>query len=148
MIIKSLVQKLFLSMGLCLAMLFTSGVAKAQNDAVSAAKNYLTGRKILLSWRQGGAIYGTYYFVWIDHCNSIYGLVGNSERHTIMDNTERKSWREAGYWDVVQYQSQIAIRYRSTTGRESAIPVAFTNDGRIIARNGGTITLQGHANCR
>ncbi len=69
------------------ALLFSTFVApvRAQEQAV---KKTLAGQRLLLTYREGGALYGTYYFLDVHFCASgSYMTFGQSRKTTVLDNT-------------------------------------------------------------
>jgi hypothetical protein len=118
------------------------------DEAVEQVRQQLNGQRVLVSWRDGGVVYGTYYFQEIEYCNSAYRLVGQSEKHTVEDNIQRNSWQEEGAWQVMRYQDQIVIHYRPLGGEEYFVPVNISTDGTIIILwNGVSTTPRGKASC-
>jgi len=116
-------------------------------DPLDTIAQTLRGKHFLLTWRDGGAVYGTYHFVHVHYCRSEhYFLFGQSERNTILDNTERRSWQEEGVWEIIQQRGVPAIRYSATSGEQATIPLSIAPDG-TISIEGTSISFQGPAQC-
>ena len=66
----------------------------AQSDAqVSAIDRYLSGRRFLVSYREGGPVYGSHIFLDVHYCSSgQYLLAGESRRQTVLDNWQVNRW--------------------------------------------------------
>lgn len=126
----------------------SGGVARDAGER--RIKQYLVGRKILVSWREGGVQLGTFFFEEIHFCTVDYYLrFGRSEKTTILDNIQRSSWQAAGKWDVVQTPAGVAVLYRSTHGNEDYMRIDIRSDGRIVSPiDGVTIVPQGGAQCQ
>jgi hypothetical protein len=118
-----------------------------QIDESDQITQSLTGQNLLLTWREGEAVYGTYFFVEVHFCSeNDFILYGRSERNTVLDNLQVNTWQSAGTWDIVRLQGQIGIQYQMTTGESSFTPIALRSDGTISAQ-GVSITPQGQAQC-
>jgi len=117
---------------------------------VDQVEQALNGQKILYSWREGEAVYGTYFFETVHYCDmNYYILYGQSERTTILDNVQRNSWQAEGQWDVTRNQGQLGVHYQPRSGQDSFIPFDIQRDGRIYVDIANvSITHQGQAECR
>lgn len=118
------------------------------DDEVQHLKQYLTGQRLMVSYREGGAAYGTHIFLDIHYCPSgQYLLYGQSRKQTVLDNWQVNNWEDYGRWDVVRYQGQVGIGYVSTQGQTDFIPVQIRADGSLWAGEGVSIQRQGRAQC-
>lgn len=116
-----------------------------EGDAVEQA---LIGQKILFSWREGEAVYGTYSFEEYHFCNrNNYLLVGYSERNTILDNVQRNSWQNEGRWEVRREQGQIGVFFQPNSGQGYFYPLRLESNGRLTNPY-ASVSRAGRAACR
>ena len=100
----------------------------------------LTGKKVLVTYRNGGPIYGTYYFLEVHFCTTTYyQLFGQSRKQTIMDNEQVYNWQEGGRWKVIRNQGVTSIHFQSTSGANYFIP---------LYSSFYSVQVQGRATCR
>jgi hypothetical protein len=122
---------------------------KAQTiPTIAEVKQFLTSKNLLISYREGGAVYGTYYFMDIHYCPSgKYWLNGKSVKQTVMGNEQHNNWQEAGTWKVVDYQGKIGVHYINVNGQQSFTPVYRQANGRYFIGEGVSYSIQGAAVC-
>ncbi len=121
----------------------------AQNvPTVNELNSYLKNQKFLVSYREGGVVYGTYYFLEIHYCpNGTYGLYGRSIKKTVLDNEQRNNWKEFGAWKVVSNRNLTGIQYVTNKGLQNFVPIYKLSDGSYYISEGISITRQGLASC-
>ena len=126
------------------------GPAQAQSDPqLKAISQYLSGRRFLVTYREGGAAYGTHNFLDVHYCaNGEFILFGKSERQTVMDNWQRNSWEDAGRWEVVRFQGRAGVRWVSRSGKIDFAAVEILPGGRLWAGEGVSVQPQGPARCK
>jgi len=112
----------------------------------SEVQNFLSNNKILITYREGEVLYGTYFFIEIHYCPNGYGLYGNTIKKTVLGNEQRSNWQEFGTWKVVTQDELVGIHYTTTNGIENFVPVYIYNDNFFI-REGLTVLNQGPATC-
>jgi hypothetical protein len=124
--------------------------AQAQTDPQLIAINkYLSGRRLLVTYREGGAVYGTHNFLDVHYCaNGEFILFGRSERQTVLDNFQRSSWEDTGRWEVVRLQGRAGVRWVSRSGKVDFAALEILPDGRLWAGEGVSIQPQGPARCK
>lgn len=117
---------------------------------VEQIKRYLSGRKLQISYRNGGPLYGTTYVKEVHLCPSgQYFESGFSERQTVLDNFQRGNWQDHGTWDVVMISGQVCLSSRSLAGGASGYaPIRILPDGRIWLGDEVTVQRMGRAECR
>ena len=116
---------------------------------VERIKGNLSGQKILITYREGGAVYGTYFFEEVHLCQSgNYMSFGQSRKRTILDNEQVNNWQNNGTWDVVPSQGQVLLRTRSASGKQESVPIRLLPDGRLWIDDRISIQRQGRAECR
>ena len=128
---------------------FTISTMSAQTiPTVEEVQNFLSNQNILLTYREGEAIYGTYYFVEIHYCPQGYGLYGRSEKQTVLGNVQRNSWQEFGTWKVIEQAGTVGVYTVATTGQQNYTPVYKLANGDFFIAQGITIVKQGPAICQ
>ena len=140
-----------LVMGLFLATLisFSSFEGNAQTiPTESELQEFLNNQQLLITYREGEALYGTYYFLEIHYCpNGYYGLYGSTVKRTVLDNEQRSNWQEYGSWKVMSQNGQVGLHYAATNGNQQFVPVYKLANGDFFIREGISIVKQGQAIC-
>ena len=133
-----------------LILVLATGVAFAQTDGnVQEVRRFFSGQRMLVSYRNGGAVYGTYVFLDVHLCESgRYMLFGQSRKQTVLDNEQVNNWRDNGVWDVTTFQGEAVLQYVSASGERNAVPVRLQPNGRVWLGNGVSVQRQGGAQCR
>jgi len=122
------------------------GLAQSEAETV---RLLLSGRTMMVTYRDGGPIYATYQQIYVSFCPSgSYFSQGGSSRTTILENQERRSFSDQGTWSVSELGNLVAVQYRSVSGQVTAFLVHLLPNGRIWAGTGITVDPQGPAPCR
>jgi len=122
---------------------------KPQDHQVQLIKQYFNGHKVLISYREGGPLYGTDFLAEIHFCPSgQYISFGQSYKQTILDNVQENNWEEYGQWEVISFQGQATLQFLSTSGERNFLPIPLLPDGRVWIGDGVSIERQGRAQCR
>lgn len=124
--------------------------APAQNDSAQALKTYLDGQKFLVTYRQGGPVYGTYFFLEVHLCRSgNYITYGQSRKQNVVfDRTEQvHRWTDRGRWETGFYGGQLGVQYISMSGQVGVCPVRIGPNGEIYTNNGMSVVRKGAAQC-
>jgi hypothetical protein len=109
----------------------------------------LSGRTMMVTYRDGGPIYGTYQQIYVSFCPSgNYFSQGGSSRTSILKNQEGRSVSDQGTWSVSELGNLVAVQYRSLSGQVTAFLVNLRPNGRIWAGTGITVIPVGPAPCR
>ena len=109
---------------------------------------FLNGKQLMITYREGEALYGTYYFIEVHYCpNGYYGLYANTVKRTVLGNEQKGGWQEYGQWQVQNHQGQVGIFYLSTAGVQQFIPIYKLPNGDFFVREGVTIVKKGDAIC-
>ena len=128
---------------------FVAAPASAQSEGQQAVKQALNGKHFLVTYREGGAVYGTYYFRDVYFCPSgLYLVQGQSRKETVMGNTQVYSLNDRGVWDVSTIAGRVVLRSRSQSGQVSALPISLLPDGGIWLGDGVTVVSRGLAPCQ
>ena len=121
------------------------GLAQSEAETV---RSLLSGRTMMVTYRDGGPIYGTYQQIYVSFCPSgSYFSQGRSSRTTVLENQERRSFSDQGTWSVSELGNLVAVQYRSVSGQVTSFLVHLLPNGRIWAGNGITVIPQGAAPC-
>ena len=122
----------------------------AQSDAqVSAIDRYLSGRRFLVSYREGGAVYGSHIFLDVHYCsNGQYLLAGESRRQTVLDNWQVNRWEDSGRWAVLRVAGRVGVRASSNAGKVDFVAAELLPDGRLWVGEGVSVSPKGHALCQ
>ena len=109
---------------------------------------YLSGQQILVSYREGGAVYGTYYFTEIHFCSTgQYVLLGQSRKQTVLGNEQVNNWREEGSWEIIRSQGEVGILYQPASRSDYFVPVSVLPNGQLWVADGVSIQRQGRMQC-
>jgi hypothetical protein len=128
--------------------LFLSKPVLPQDQQAQTARAYLSGQKLLVTYRQGGPVYGTYFLLQVHLCQSgSYMTFGQSRKQTVMGNEQVNNWRDQGRWNVSAFGGQLGIQYVSISGQANFVPILIAQDGSIWAGNGLSVVRQGRAQC-
>ncbi len=144
-------KKIFLLLGISfgLSCLLTPNIKAQTIPTVSQVNNFFNNKNLLVTYREGEVVYGTYYFLEIHYCPSgQYGLYGRSVKQTVMGNEQQNSWQEFGTWKVMKYMGNVGVYYRTTTDQENFVPVYRLSNGALSVGEGISIVNQGVAICR
>ena len=116
---------------------------------VNAIDRYLSGRRFLVSYREGGAVYGSHIFLDVHYCsNGQYILSGESRRQTVLDNWQVNRWEDSGRWAVLRVEGRVGVRAVSSSGKVDFVAAELLPDGRLWVGDGVSVRLQGPAICR
>ena len=122
------------------------GLAQSEAETV---RSLLSGRIMMVTYRDGGPIYGTHQQIYFSFCPSgSYFSQGGTSRTTILENQERPSFSDQGTWSVSDLGNLVVVQYRSVSGQVTAFLIHLLPNGRIWAGTGITVIPQGPALCR
>ncbi len=122
--------------------------AQAQKD-VEYVREYLKGHEFQITYREGGAQYGTFFFLDVHFCASgSYRSANQSRKQTVLGNEQVNSWNDSGTWDVSLVQGYPALRYASASGAQDIVPLQVQADGSVRPLSGAFMKRLGRAQCR
>jgi hypothetical protein len=122
--------------------------AAAQSSEPERLDQFLRGNHLLVSYREGGAVYGTYYVLQIHYCSSgKYFLYGESSKQTVLGNYQQGNWQEAGTWAATAVQGQLGVRYQPQGQVPNFVPVRMLPNDGIWVGEGVSVIPQGPAQC-
>ena len=135
---------------LLLLAVFPATPARAQTEPNERnVRGIFAGQKMLVTWRDGGPLYGTFFTLQVHFCSSgRYMTFGESRRQTVLDNQQVSNLDDRGSWNVATFQGQLVLRYLSDSGQTNAVPVRVLPNGNIWVGDGVTVIRQGAAQCR
>ena len=115
---------------------------------VQYIKGYLGGHEVRVTYREGGPLYGTLFFLDVHFCASgRYLLYGQSRKQTVLGNEQVNNWKDNGIWDVVTFQGHTALQYVATSGARDMVPMEVLPDGRVRPLSGASMQRMGRAQC-
>jgi len=134
---------------LLLAVFLTKPASAQTEPNQRNVRDLFAGQKMLVTWRDGGSLYGTFFTLQVHFCRSgRYMTFGESRRQTVMDNQQVSNLDDRGSWDVATFQGQLVVKYLSDSGQANAVPVRVLPNGNIWVGEGVTVIRQGAAQCR
>jgi len=124
--------------------------AYAQTDKeVHYIKAYLRGYEFQITYREGEALYGTYFFLDVHFCSSGQYLSSvQTRKQTVLGNEQVNSWNDRGNWDVVPVRGYAALRYLSASGAQDVVPLQLLPDGSIRPLSGAFMKRLGTTRCK
>ena len=127
----------------------TAAPTAAQGPPNPAIKEFFNGQQMLVTYREGGAVYGTFFTLNVHFCRSgRYMTFGESRRHTILDNEQVNRITDEGTWEVTTIGGQHVLRYLSVSGQPNVVAINVAPNGRISLGDGSiTVIRQGLAQC-
>jgi hypothetical protein len=134
-------------------MLIISLLASLNSNAqsiptVKEVNDFINDSHLLITYREGEVIYGTYYFIEIHYCPSgKYGLYVKTVKQTVLGNEQQSNSQEFGNWKVIEYNGSVGVYYQPFNSQERFIPVYKLSDGTLTTGEGVTIVKQGKAIC-
>ena len=128
----------------------SSEMIQAQtNPSVEELQEFFNGQQLLITYREGEVLYGTYYFLEIHYCpNGYYGLYGSTVKRTVLDNEQRSSWQEYGNWKITNQNGVNGILYVTLQGAQQFYPMYKLANGDMFIQEGISIVKQGLAICQ
>jgi hypothetical protein len=134
---------------LLLTLLLAAPAVSQTGSNEQAVKGFFLGQRLLVTYREGGAQYGTFYTLQVHFCRSgRYITAGQSRRHTVMDNEQISNFSDQGSWDITTFQGQLFLKYLSDSGQANALPVRVLPNGSLTVGEGVSLVRQGIAQCR
>jgi hypothetical protein len=134
---------------LLLSGLFAAPAISQSGSSEPAVNGFFLGQRLLVTYREGGAQYGTFYTLQVHFCRSgRYMTAGQSRRHTVLDNEQISNFSDQGTWNITTFQGQLVLRYLSDSGQANALPVRVLPNGNISMGEGISLVKQGIAQCR
>ena len=126
-----------------------AGSAAAQSVTEAAVKEFFNGQQMLVTYREGGPLYGTFFTLQVHFCRSgRYITFGESRKHTILDNEQVNHFTDQGTWTIGSIQGQIVLRYLPISGQPNIVAVNAAPNGRVSLGDGGiSVVRQGAAQC-
>lgn len=123
--------------------------AQAAPQAAAAVKEFFNGQQMLVTYREGGPAYGTFYTLQVHFCRSgRYMTFGESRKHTVLDNEQVNRFTDEGTWEVTTIAGQNVLRYLSISGQPNAVAINIAPNGRVTFGDGSiTVITQGAAQC-
>ena len=127
----------------------TTAPLAAQGPPEAAVRDFFNGQQMLVTWRDGGPLYGTFFTLQVHFCRSgRYMTFGESRRHTVLDNEQVSRINDEGTWEVTTIRGQMVLRYLSVSGQPNMVAINVAPNGRVTLGDGSiTVIRQGVAQC-
>jgi hypothetical protein len=121
----------------------------AQGPSEAAVRDFFNGQQMLVTYREGGPLYGTFFTLQVHFCRSgRYLTFGESRRHTVLDNEQVSRFSDEGTWEVATLRGQMVLRYVSISGQPNVVAINVAPNGRVSLGDGSiTVIRQGVAQC-
>lgn len=124
----------------------TQGVSSGAS--VAAVDDFFNGQQMLVTYREGGPLYGTFFTLQVHFCRSgRYVTFGESRRQTILDNEQVNRFTDEGTWEIATFRGQLVLQYVSISGQPNIVAVNVAPNGRVSLGDVITIVRQGLAQC-
>jgi hypothetical protein len=121
----------------------------ALDKELLAIRNAVAGQRFLVTWRDGGPVYGTYFFVDLHIGQSgRYSLSGQSRKQTVLGNEQVSNWEGSGTWRVGRQGGQAGLVYVDEEGQKRFDPVRVQPGGGLFIREGTSVVHKGPAGIR
>jgi hypothetical protein len=140
---------LFAAVNVLLFSLWSAPTCTAQGVTEPTVKKFFNGQQMLVTYREGEVLYGTYFTLEVHFCASgRYMTFGESRRRTILDNEQVNRFTEEGTWEITMLRGQTVLTYVSVSGVQNIINVNVAPNGRVSLGDGISVVRQGPAQCR
>jgi hypothetical protein len=115
---------LFATATVLLVSLFAARPATAQGRTEADVRQFFNGQRMLVTYREGGAVYGTFFTLDVQFCRTgRYVTVGESRKHTVLDNEQVNRFADEGTWEVTTIGAQMVLKYVSVSGQPNVVPI-------------------------
>ncbi len=119
------------------------------NSTETTLRQFLAGKHVLFSYRDGGVVYGTYYCYNTHHCPSgRYLDYANSSKQSVLGGQINQNWQSNGTWQVTTYQGQTGVHYLSSTGETTFWPMRLNANGGVYINDTISFVVKGQAQCQ
>ncbi len=119
------------------------------NPSIDELHDFFNNQQLLLTYREGEVLYGTYYFIEIHYCaNGYYGLYGHTVKQTVLGNEQKSNWKEYGTWKIINQGGINGIFCQATTGNIQFYPIYKLANGVFFVKEGVSIVKKGLAICQ
>jgi hypothetical protein len=133
-----------------LAVFVASSAVAAQGGPTEAdAREFFSGQQMLVTYREGGPVYGTFFTLQVQFCRSGYYITsGESRKHTVLDNEQVSRITDQGTWMIGSIQGHVVLKYVSISGQPNIVAVNVAPNGRVTLGDGSiSVVRQGPAQC-
>jgi len=136
-----------ISIALLLGVLLASSTTAQSPEA--NVREFFNGQQMLVTYRDGGAVYGTFFTLQVHFCRSgRYITFGESRKHTVLDNEQVNRFTDQGTWTIGSMQGRMVLKYVSISGQPNIVAINVAPNGRVSLGDGGiSVVRQGPAQC-
>lgn len=131
-----------------IVLLLPLGASTQGASSIAAVENFFNGQQMLVTYRDGGPLYGTFFTLQVHFCRSgRYVTFGESRRQTVLDNEQVNRFTDEGTWEITTFRGQLVLQYVSVSGQPNIVAVNVAPNGRVSLGDGITVVRQGLAQC-
>lgn len=131
-----------------LVLLLVPQPALAQRVTEAGIRDFFSGQQMLVTYREGGPVYGTFFNLQVHFCSSgRYMTFGESRRRTVLDNEQFNRFTDEGVWEIVSVRGQLVLKYVSVSGKANVVTINVAPGGRISLGDGISVVRLGLAQC-
>ena len=121
----------------------------AGNGGESQLQQFVSGRHILIAYRDGGALYGTYRYFDIHHCRSgQYVEYGYTSKNSVTGSALTTNWESYGRWQITTQQGRTGVYYQPNNDQAEFVPMQINADGSVFVNEGVNLSSEGQAECQ
>jgi hypothetical protein len=121
----------------------------AGNGGESQLQQFVSGRHILIAYRDGGALYGTYRYFDIHHCRSgQYVEYGYTSKNSVTGSALTTNWESYGRWQIATQQGRTGVYYQPNNDQAEFVPMQINADGSVFVNEGVSLSSEGQAECQ
>jgi hypothetical protein len=126
-----------------------ANLAGTQTDPqANAVKDFFNGRQMLISYRVGSPLRGTYFFLRVHFCESgDYYLLAESRKPTGFNHVQVSRWSDRGTWVVAAEEGQFGVRCLSVSGQKTFLRLRSWPSRNAQTFNQVAFVPQGAAQC-
>ena len=142
-------QNVLVAAAIVLLLPLTASTQSVSSGAPEAAvRDFFNGQQMLVTYREGGPLYGTFFTLQVHFCRSgRYVTFGESRRQTVLDNEQVNRFTDEGTWEITIVRGQLVLQYVSVSGEPNIVAVNVAPNGRVSLGDGITVVRQGLARC-
>lgn len=119
------------------------------NGGESQLQQFVSGRHILIAYRDGGALYGTYRYFDIHHCRSgQYVEYGYTSKNSVTGSALTTNWESYGRWQITTQQGRSGVYYQPNNDQAEFVPMQINADGSVFVNEGVSLSPEGQAECQ
>src|SRR5437868_84279 len=124
-------RSVLIAAALVLASFGASAQTPAPGSAEALVRDFFNGQQMLVTYREGGALYGTVFALQVHFCRSgRYMTFGESHKQTVLGNDQVNRFADEGMWEIATFRGQVILKYTSASNPPNIVAVNVAPDGR------------------